>query len=57
MGLDRTVSTLAGIDWASSNEEFARGGERAFLHGHDGLPVADAAQGVSSLFDGSGLFL
>ncbi len=31
MGIDRTVSTFAGIDWPSSNDGFARGGERASL--------------------------
>lgn len=54
---DRAFVAQAEFDWPAAQDESSVDRRGNPLHGDDRLPLAPDAQGVSTLFDGSMLFL
>src|SRR5512147_1604942 len=57
MGTDRAAHAGKVSGWPSARDQNACGARCNILHHRDGLPVADAPQGLSAVYDRTGLFL
>jgi len=57
VGANRAVAAARETRRATENDRFARCGGGDSVHGDEGLPVADAAEGFPADVDGSGLSL
>jgi hypothetical protein len=56
MVADRAVHAIAAQAWQAAPDAIARSCQRAALYCIDRVPVADAAEGLSTLFNRARLF-